>query len=94
MPNESRPERRLGDDRLRELEVMVAAHIASCTERNKNDDQRHVDNLGRMDRMNGKLDQLLDAHKVSKAMRRLATVTWGVITVLAGGLGWAWANFR
>lgn len=94
-------DRRRDDERLTRLEaklnentVRLAEHMASCGELNKTADQRHEENIGRMDTMNGKLDQLLDAHKVQKAMRRLATVGWGAAVTVAAGAGWVFDHWR
>ena len=86
-------DRRRDDERFNRLEVRLESHIASCTEINKQADVRHGENLERMDSMNGKLDQLLDAHKVQRAMRRLAVAGWTGVASLAGFAGWAWDHW-
>lgn len=88
------PDRREADKQISDLRVIVADHIGRCAELNKLADQRHSDNVGRMDSMNDKLDQILDAHKAAKVVRRVMTGGWSVLVVLAGGAGWAWDHFR
>lgn len=81
MSGESR-DRRSTDQEIADLRVIVANHIGSCTELNKVADQRHRDNLERMDRMDGKLDRLVKASDDRDA----------VVRVIKRALGWGAAG--
>ena len=84
----SAPDRRAGNSQLADLRVIVAQHIGSCTELNKIADQRHAENLGRMDRMDGKLDKLIKAAEEKDAavrfMKRVSGWVGGAATAVAG----------
>ncbi len=88
------PDRRVTDSGVADLRVVVANHIGRCDELNKLADTRHAENLSRMDTMNEKLDQLLDAHKVAKAMRSWARVGWVGLLAVASGAGWLWDHWK
>ena len=87
-------ERRESDREIADLRVIVADHIGRCAELNRVADQRHAENIGRMDRMDGKLDLLIDAQKAGKVVRRMITGGWAVAVALAGCAGWAWDHLR